>query len=683
MLEGVAALLVYASISLALFGRALLGNFGRYHLGLGNDPSFLMWALVWWPHAIRHGLNPFVCRLVWAPDGFNLAWSGGIPLLSIALSPLTTAAGPVATYNLLCLVAPAIAAWSAFILCRSFARSCPAFIAGYLFGFSPYMLGQLIGGHLNLMLVFPAPLLVWITLLATDHRISRVSFAILLAALFVAQFLCSIELAASVAIFGAIALLLAWYLGDDADRLRVQSVLASIVWSTGASVLVLSPYLFYLFQPNRPRTAINSPGAFSADLANLIIPTRTTEFGLLNAVQSFASRFPGNVGERDAYLGLPLLLVIFHYGWMRWRERSARLLLVMLVIVLICALGPRFRLAGMTGFGLPWKLAMHLPMLKSALPARFMNYGFLVAAILLSRWLVDDEISFAIRTVVAVLVVASMVPNLNAASWISSAEIPEFFTQKARTAYVHSNEIALAIPYGIRGDTMLWQAVSGMDFRMAGGYTGITPRSFEQWPIVNALMTSTYIPNAADQLRALMGAKGATVVIVDDAHQQFWAPLLSAIDPTPQRVGGVWFYRPQPAELARWAAVAPVEMEQHNATVRFDALLAAANAYLKAGGNVATLTPMRAQQLGFLPSNWVTDPDVRTNNGLYLGPWDHGQVVVGVVGTYEALRPLIEQYKTKASAVFFPFPKQLTGTPSGDTFMRLLVMTFAPDRLSN
>jgi hypothetical protein len=682
MLRSVAVFLAYAGISFALFGRALLGNFERCHLGLGNDPSFLMWALAWWPHAIRHGLNPFICRLVWAPDGFNLAWSGGIPLLSIGFSPLTAAIGPIATYNVLCLIAPALAAWSAFILCRSIARSWAAFIAGYLFGFSPYMLGQLIGGHLNLMLAFPAPLIAWNTLLAIHHRISRVSFVTLLTALFVVQFLCSIELAASVAIFGAIALLLGWYLGDNIDRLRVRSVLAPIVWSAGASLLVLSPYLFYLFQPNGPRTAINSPGAFSADLANLIIPTRTIEFGLLNAFQLTASRFPGNTGERDAYLGLPLLLVIFHYGWTRWRERAARLLLAILVIVLIFALGPRLRFAGFTGFGMPWKLAMHLPMLKSALPARFMNYAFLIAAIIISRWLVDNRISFAIRAAFALLIVASMVPNLNAVSWITSAEVPELFTQQDRAAYVHSNEIALAIPYGIRGDSMLWQAVSGMDFRMAGGYTGMTPRSFEQWPIVNALMTSTYIPDATDQLLALMAAKGVAVVIINDAHQRFWKPLLTPIDLAPKHISGVWLYRPAPDQLARYSEAVPVQFEQRNAVARFDALLAAANAYFKAGGNLATLTPMRAQQLGLLPPHWVTDPDVRTNNGLYLGPWNHGQVAVGVVGSYPAFQPLIEQYKNKASAIFFPFPKELGSAPSGDTFMRLLVMTFDADRLS-
>ena len=69
---------------------------------------------------------------------------------------------------------------------------------------------------------------------------------------------------------------------------------------------------------------------------------------------------------------------------------------------------------------------------------------------------------------------------------------------------------------------------------------------------------------------------------------------------------------------------------------------------------------------------------MRTDNGLYLGPWPGGRVAVGIVGSYEALQPLIVKYHARASKVFFPFPKELKGEPSGDTFLRLLVMVFDP-----
>ena len=64
--------------------------------------------LVWWPYAIAHHLNPFVTQLIFAPVGFNLTWSTSIPLLSLLALPLTSTMGPIAAFNLLCVVFPAL-----------------------------------------------------------------------------------------------------------------------------------------------------------------------------------------------------------------------------------------------------------------------------------------------------------------------------------------------------------------------------------------------------------------------------------------------------------------------------------------------------------------------------------------------------------------------------------------------
>jgi len=680
LIEAAVAAILYSAISVLLFARALFADWSARQLGLGHDPSFLMWALAWWPHAISHGLNPFLCRIVWAPEGFNLAWSGGIPLPSLVASPLTAAAGVVATYNLLVLAAPVLAAIGAYILCRRFARVAPALFGGLIFGFSPYMLGQLIGGHLNLMLTFPAPLMVWAALLALDERISRVSFAALIAGLFVIQFLCSIELAATVAMFGTVAFGLAWLL-DNSRRTALRRLIAPLLWSAVAAVIVLSPYLYYLFRSGGPQSAINSPGGFSADLANLIIPTRTIALGQFGSLQGVAARFNGNLGERDAYLGLPLLLVMGAYLWRRRGAPLARLLAAMFGIILLFALGPRLRVAGWSGPGMPWKLALHLPLIKSALPARFINYAFLTAAIVAALWVDQKRPKVVVRALAGALIIVALLPNLDAASWTASLKIPAPFRQRELSHQIDPGETAIVLPFGIHGTSMLWQAASGFGFKMAGGYTGMTPRSYEQWPIVGALMTSTYIPQAPEQLLALMAAKSATVVMVDDADQGFWAPLLSAIDPAPRYYGGMWLYRPARARLVEYRGMAPLALESQNAELRFAALMDAAAASLRNGGDPAELTPKRAQDMGFLPPHWVTDPDVRTNNGLYLGGWNRGEIAIGVVGSYAALQPLIDHYRTQAQEIFYPFPKPLRETPSGDTFMRLLVMTFKRSQL--
>jgi hypothetical protein len=147
-------------------------------------------------------------------------------------------------------------------------------------------------------------------------------------------------------------------------------------------------------------------------------------------------------------------------------------------------------------------------------------------------------------------------------------------------------------------------------------------------------------------------------------------------------VGGVWIYRASPASLASYRDKTALEMERLDAETRFDTLIAAARKYLADGRDPASLTPLAVQKLGLLPPNWVNDPDVATNNGLWLGPRDGGLIGVGVVGSYDALKPLIAKYRDDAVQIYFPYPRALEGNPKGNTFMRMLVMVFNREGLA-
>src|ERR1700722_4596036 len=111
-------LLIYLIFSLLFFGRGLLGHFTTLHIGVSEDPPLMMWFLVWWPHAIASRINPILTNAIWAPLGVNLAWETALPLITLIATPLTYSIGPIATLNILCLVAPALSAWTAYILCR-------------------------------------------------------------------------------------------------------------------------------------------------------------------------------------------------------------------------------------------------------------------------------------------------------------------------------------------------------------------------------------------------------------------------------------------------------------------------------------------------------------------------------------------------------------------------------------
>jgi hypothetical protein len=275
-----------------------------------------------------------------------------------------------------------------------------------------------------------------------------------------------------------------------------------------------------------------------------------------------------------------------------------------------------------------------------------------------------------------VLLAIFLCPNLHSSFWARSNDTPEFFTRADYRRYLSPGENVIILPYGISGTSMLWQAAAGFYFRMAGGWTTITPREFQRWPIVTAMLTQTYIPDVTLQLLAFMAAHDVRTIIVGESKSLLWGPMLAPLDSSPLRTGGVVIYRASSSGRAAEASQSALEMERRSDLARFSALLFAARDYFAQHGDPTELTPMRVQRLGLLPPHWVNDPDVRTNNGLYLGPWDSNQVALGVVGSYEGVQPIVGKYRAAAAQIFFPFPQALIEPPPRDTFMRLLVMVF-------
>src|SRR5271170_675164 len=185
--HGLVAFSIYLTFSFMVFGRPLLGHFRDYYIGNSPDPSVLMWYFVWWPYALVHRLDPFFTDFIWAPKGINLAWTTAIPLPSFVCWPLTASLGPIAAYNVLCLITLPVDAWAAFMLCRYICRAWrPSLLGGYIFGFSAYTLGQQTCGHLNLTMVFLVPLSVLLVTRAIEGELAPRRLVIALTALLVA-----------------------------------------------------------------------------------------------------------------------------------------------------------------------------------------------------------------------------------------------------------------------------------------------------------------------------------------------------------------------------------------------------------------------------------------------------------------------------------------------------------------
>src|SRR5579863_4251109 len=243
--QSLGAFALYFALAVLLLDRGLAGHPG-YFVGRDTDPPQTMWFFNWWRFSLTHGLNPFITDWVWSPLGINLAWTTFVPIPAWFSIPLQVTVSEPATYNLIITLALPLAAFSAFLLCRRVTGAFwPSLLGGYIFGFSSYMLGEVLA-HLDLVAVFPVPLVTLITLKRLDGEISARRFAILLASLLTVQFLFFPELFATITLAGGVSLLLALMLFNGDARMRLSNLIAPAVAGYLIASVVLSPYLYYL-----------------------------------------------------------------------------------------------------------------------------------------------------------------------------------------------------------------------------------------------------------------------------------------------------------------------------------------------------------------------------------------------------------------------------------------------------
>jgi hypothetical protein len=553
------------------------------------------------------------------------------------------------------------------------------------------MLGQMYG-NLPHLLVFPVPLAVYLVARKLTADIGTATFVMLLALVLAAQFLLTIEIVATMTMFGAMAIALAISFTSGDLRSRVWRLIGPILASYVIAIALVSPYLYYLFGFGFPHGPMWSLATFSGDLLNFVVPTNLNVLGRVGAFESISNNFAGNVYEAAGYLGLPLILIAIIFARYRWREPLGKLLIDSLVIICVLSLGPLLHLAGKPSIGLPGKLLARLPILENALPARFMLYASLDLAIITSIWLATSSAKTVSKYVTSFLAVLFLMPNLAANSWTASVNTPAFFLDGLYRNYLAPDDIVVILPYGLRGNSLLWQAQTDIYFRMAGGYTGVMPPEFESWPIVDAMYAGVYLPDADNQLKAFLANHDVSAVIVSDQEEKAWRPLLSTLGVIPVSVGGVAIYRIPPLQLAAYKGQTALDLERQADSTRFDALVVAANKYLQRTGSLDDLTPHVADNLGLLPTGWLVGPplppyywsqgsELRRDKGLWLGPWRDGEASIGLEGSYDAIKPLIDKYRGAASEIYFPYPDQFSETSDKDG-SALLVMVFDRAQLS-
>ena len=307
---------MYLIASLVLFGKTLLH--GHQCICLGTDEGIFIWAFAWWPHALLHGANPFHSDIIYAPEGFNIALGALVPGAALLFSPVTAIAGPLFSYNLAMVLCPVLAAFFAFLLCRRLTgQFWASLVGGWLFGFSTYMFGQLMG-HMQLTLVFLVPAIVHLVLRGLAGELSRGRLFVLLTLALVLQFSFGAEVFVSFTLFGAVALAIAYAAADERLRASLRGVLGPILLAYAVTAVIVSPYLYYAFQPGGLPILVWRTDMFSNDLLGFVIPTEVTKLGGTSFL-STSGRFTAGIVEGGAYFGLPLIAMICLGARRRWR----------------------------------------------------------------------------------------------------------------------------------------------------------------------------------------------------------------------------------------------------------------------------------------------------------------------------------------------------------------------------
>jgi hypothetical protein len=572
---------VFTIPSVVLLWHAWDGHVGSAATCACGDSGQLVWFMAWFAYALAHGVNPFFSPMLWAPHGVNLLANESSPLAGMVLAPVTWLWGPVTATNVALTLAPALSAWSCWWACRRLVSSRWApWVAGALYGFSPFVVASVRQGHLGLAAVFVPPLM----LVALDALLLRQQGppwrpGLALGLLVVVQFLLAPDV---LAMTGVVALVGVVVLAAVAIR-SLPARLAYAARGAGVAAAVAAvvggyPVVFALAGPRHVVGAV-WPGlnAFGDSLSAVVEtggPPSAAHTLLFGAASQPAANL-GLTGPNAAYLGWAVLVAALVAVLLAWRRPVTWALASAGAVASVLSWGSAgFRHDALASASwLPWQSLTGLPVLDDVLPGRFVLFTDLAAAVLLAVGLdqvvrrmrragwADALVSCAVGALV--LVPLWTLYPLPAPSQLVT--VPPWFSTAGRS--VPRGSVVLTYPFpasaSLASEPLLWQAEDDMGLALAGGYVkvpgtgGHVLQMGAPGSAVDSLITLSLAPQTPDsswagdpdQLAALHRALSAwhvsyVVVTATGTNPRFAAAVMTAVTGRlPQVSHRAWVWR--------------------------------------------------------------------------------------------------------------------------------------------
>lgn len=482
---------VYLVIAVLLTWR-LWAGLGR--LTTANDPvpgdaDLFAWDMWYAAHALSHGHLPaLVTTALNAPRGINLMWNTSLLFPAIALTPLTSLAGPQVSLTVLLTLGYAGSATSMLWLLRSQRASLTAAaIGGAVYGFSPAMMGSGIS-HYNIEFAVLPPLIIDATLRIVTGRRRPLLTGIWLGALVSAQLFTEEELLADIAIAGLVLVVVLAVSRPKAILGKVRG--AAIGLGAGVvTTLVIAGHALWI-QFHGPLTEHGSPfpnAKFTNSFASFVTPGGNLLFHTASSA-AYAASDPAGLWEYLSYLGVPLLALLVVAIVLYWRDPRVRAAGVTWAALEILSLG------GNSAF-LPFHWLQGLPLLTEMLPSRLSLLADGAAAAVLAFWFDAVRWRAAVRLAVTALALLPLVPlplQTTAAATVPAGWNTVFASLRLSS---HARVLVVPVPYSHKSQAMRWMADTGEPGELiAGWFLGPTPSgqaATEYWgpaPTHNAVM---------------------------------------------------------------------------------------------------------------------------------------------------------------------------------------------------
>ncbi len=435
-----------------------------------RDVASYVWSLWWLAHQVVHLGNPWFTGYMAAPVGIQLGFDTLLPLPGLIMTPITLLFGPVVSFALLTIVAPALLCYAMYRAARLWLGQAGAIAAGAFFGLASMMAWQN-WYHLNITLgtlFLPLALEAAVRLRRKPGRGPAVALGLILGASVLTN-----QESAALAVLLAAAVLLPWLIGAVVRRAAPAGGFPGVALAAVIALVVASPQLIAMIVQagqggaSAPADRLaQTYGRFGVGLPTLFSPSPRLDYWHLGLSRLTVDYIYAQPHEALATFGFVLTITALAGLVVSWRRQPGlRWMALLWAVGAALALGTTLTIGKTTLVPLaarwhgvvvsqlmPYTWLIRIPGLSALRePDRLALLGLMGAAVLAGaavQWLSQHA-----RPLIAVVAVAAFLE----AGWAGTGPLMPVTMPAVDKpiAADHSRSIVVDVPFGLRGGILL------------------------------------------------------------------------------------------------------------------------------------------------------------------------------------------------------------------------------------